>query len=307
MSEARENFAASEILQDSDLNQVAENANDGGGFRDDINAGETINGATTPVAVYQDTSDNELYACDADDATKLDYVGFATSNSTDGNAIDFQRSGVVRGFSGLAEGQTYYVQDDKSLGTTPGTYPIPVGKAISTTELAIIHFPKVHVSNPGITTDGAVTTSTQDKTITVSPGFYARYFKARIVVDIVGSETWAYGSNAPIGRQSFEIQGVIGGDVTWFKVEHEQTAIPNSRPSLNQYYDTEATTPEPTYGSGTSDTPGTGTISPSGYSETFELDEVSLSGKDVQFVFAFTKVANNCGLRYGVQNLVLWE
>ena len=49
-----------------------------------MTAGETINGATLPVAVYQNTTDNEVYACDGNDTTKLKFIGFAISNSTDG-------------------------------------------------------------------------------------------------------------------------------------------------------------------------------------------------------------------------------
>jgi len=105
---------------------------------DGLNAGETINGGTLPVAVYQDASDNEFYACDADDTDKLDFVGFAISNGTDGNSIDIQFEGIVDGFTGLVEGSRYYVQDDKTIGTTPGTYMVLVGIAISETELMLI-------------------------------------------------------------------------------------------------------------------------------------------------------------------------
>ena len=137
MSEAKDNFIV-EKLYPADLNKMSENANDGGGFRDSINAGETINGGTLPVAIYIDTSDNEAYACDGNDLTKLEFVGFVISNSTDGNPIDLQCNGIVRGFSGLAEGEKYYVQDDKTIGTSKGTYEILVGIAISATELLIM-------------------------------------------------------------------------------------------------------------------------------------------------------------------------
>jgi hypothetical protein len=102
------------------------------------NAGETINGATLPVPVYQDKADNEVYACDANDTNKIKFLGFAISNSTNGNAIAVQGSGVVAGFTALDEGQKYYVQDTAgTIGTTPGTQEILVGIAISTTELLI--------------------------------------------------------------------------------------------------------------------------------------------------------------------------
>lgn len=103
-------------------------------------AGATINGATLPVPVYQKVSDGELYACDANDTAALAYIGFAISNSTDGNAISFQSTGIVTGFSGLTPGERYYVQDAVgTIGTTPGTREILVGKALSATKLLIMH------------------------------------------------------------------------------------------------------------------------------------------------------------------------
>lgn len=101
-------------------------------------AGETISGGTTPVPVYQDQSDNELYACDANVNTKYRFIGFVTSDGTDGTPVVFQGGGIVRGFSGLAEGERYYVQDVAgTIGLTPGTQLIQVGVAISPTELLI--------------------------------------------------------------------------------------------------------------------------------------------------------------------------
>lgn len=103
-----------------------------------LTAGETLNGATTPVPVWQNKTDNELYACDANDNARYAFIGFVTSNSTNGNPINFQGSGVVSGFTGLAEGEKYYVQDTVgTIGLTPGTVEILVGVAISETQLLI--------------------------------------------------------------------------------------------------------------------------------------------------------------------------
>jgi len=102
-----------------------------------LTAGETINGATLPVAVYVSQADNEVYACDGNDTGKTKCIGFAISNGTDGNSINVQFIGIVPGFSGLTEGVAYYVQDDKTLGVEPGTYNIQVGIAVSATEMVI--------------------------------------------------------------------------------------------------------------------------------------------------------------------------
>lgn len=103
-----------------------------------LTAGATISGATTPVPVYQNKTDNEFYACDANDTSAMKFLGFAISDGTDGNDIEVQFSGVVSGFTGLSEGEKYYVQDAVgTIGTSPGTYEILVGVAISETELLI--------------------------------------------------------------------------------------------------------------------------------------------------------------------------
>lgn len=108
--------------------------------QESMTAGETINGATLPVPVFQNTSDNEVYASDADDTTRLNFIGFAITNGTDGNAIIIQHTGVVGGFSALVEGEKYYVTNTVGgINTTPGAVKIFVGFAISTTQILIMN------------------------------------------------------------------------------------------------------------------------------------------------------------------------
>lgn len=101
-----------------------------------MTAGETINGGTTPVPVYMG-SDGEVYACDGNDLSKLAFIGFAVTNGTDANPITVQNHGVVSGFTGLTVGALYYVADDGSVSSTPGTYLILVGRAVSATAIMI--------------------------------------------------------------------------------------------------------------------------------------------------------------------------
>lgn len=82
--------------------------------------------------------DTKIYACDADDEYKLEFIGFGITDGTDGNDIDIQHQGLVSGFTGLMEGTKYYVQNDKTIGTTQGDYKVLVGIAISETELVIL-------------------------------------------------------------------------------------------------------------------------------------------------------------------------
>ena len=103
-----------------------------------LTAGATINGGTLPVPVYQNKTDNEFYACDGNDTDAMKFLGFATSNSTDGNDMDVQFTGIVNGFTGLSEGEKYYLSDTVgTISSTIGTYEVLVGVAISETELLI--------------------------------------------------------------------------------------------------------------------------------------------------------------------------
>ena len=158
MSEAKDDYSGGDKINAAEVNQISENANDAGGFRDDKNAGETINGETLPVPVYQNTSDNEFYKCDANVLTKIKFSGFAISDSVDGDPIDIQLNGIVRGFSGLDEGELYYVQDAAgTIGKTPGTYAVLVGKAVSATELLILKEERLFAN--GVTTKNAADAS----------------------------------------------------------------------------------------------------------------------------------------------------
>lgn len=134
-------FSSSDVSAGDDATAAQYNA-----LRDDIaqvvmdvqTAGETLNGATTPVPVYINTADDEFYACDGNDQTKLEFHGFAIDNGTDGNPVTVQHAGIVAGFSGLTKHAKYFVQDTAgTIGTSRGTYEVYVGVAISTTEILI--------------------------------------------------------------------------------------------------------------------------------------------------------------------------
>jgi hypothetical protein len=129
-----EKYSAGDEFPATDANQIYR----GGSSVVGLLAGETINGATLPVPVYQSSADNEFYACIGNDTTKMVFVGFAISNSTNGNAITIQFEGIVKGFTGLTEGVSYYISDTSGvISTTVGTYSIPIGTAISESELLI--------------------------------------------------------------------------------------------------------------------------------------------------------------------------
>lgn len=141
------------------------------GVTKSMTAGETINGATLPVPVYQNTTDNEYYACDGNDTTKLKFQGFAISNGVDAGSLNVKFNGIVSGFTGLDEGVAYYLSD--TVGTiqnTPGTYAVLVGVAISTTELLIQKGKRYANGNASFTDAGGVgTVSTSAVTLGFRP------------------------------------------------------------------------------------------------------------------------------------------
>ena len=128
-----------------------------------VTAGATINGATLPVPVYQNKTDNEFYACDGNDLAAMKFTGFAISNGTDGVAFNVQFYGVVSGFTGLDEGEKYYLSDTVgTISNAPGTYEVLVGVAISTTQLLI---------QKGKRRASGTTTFTSTTTTAISIGF----------------------------------------------------------------------------------------------------------------------------------------
>lgn len=102
--------------------------------------GENINGTTTPQAVYISDStggrnDGEVYLADSNDTSNgaVRFNGFVISNVTSGSTGNVV-TGIVGGFTGLDEGTMYYVDTTAGAITTTNT-GVPVGEAVSTTEI----------------------------------------------------------------------------------------------------------------------------------------------------------------------------
>jgi hypothetical protein len=143
---SKEDYAAGDVPSAVNYNNAAKNANDAGGFRDNINAAETIS-ALRPVFL-DDTSNTWKYS-DANDTARLKFSGFSLEAGSVGNPMKVQLSGIVRGLSSLDAGKDYYVQDDGTIGTTRGTYNIVVGTALTATELLIKKVKRIVVIEGG--------------------------------------------------------------------------------------------------------------------------------------------------------------
>src|SRR5690606_1711907 len=64
-------------------------------------------------------------------------VGVVTS-VPDADTFTYQSTGFVTGLAGLTPGQTYYLQDDGSLGSSMGTVARPVLIAVSATSAVLV-------------------------------------------------------------------------------------------------------------------------------------------------------------------------
>ena len=82
-------------------------------------------------------NDNRLFTCRADDVSTLDFMGFALSNAEPGVVVTVQTTGIVNGFDDLISGEKYYIQNDGSIGNTPGTNGLFIGIATSNQQMSI--------------------------------------------------------------------------------------------------------------------------------------------------------------------------
>lgn len=109
-------------------------------------AGESIDGSTTPQALYISDGSNgrtagRVYKADANDVTNMAVriFGFTRDNVTAGQLINVQFEGIVGGFTGLTQGVDYYLSSTAgAISNTIATNPIiRAGRAKSATELEI--------------------------------------------------------------------------------------------------------------------------------------------------------------------------
>jgi len=128
----RMNGANFVLLRNNTAGQGTNSSADSGG------TWSAANGKVVFMVTEIDTVAGRVYTADADAVSKLDYFGFFTSSGNAGDSISVQTDGVVSGLSGLTAGTRYYASDTAgSLSSTMGTYEVPLGIAVSTTELLI--------------------------------------------------------------------------------------------------------------------------------------------------------------------------
>lgn len=89
-------------------------------------------------AVYISTSDGKAYKCDADDATKIEFAGFAQEAAALNAAVNVVRD-LMTGFSALTRGPYYLSATAGAVTATPPSsgHVVQVGRAVSATVIAV--------------------------------------------------------------------------------------------------------------------------------------------------------------------------
>ena len=136
-----------------------------------LTAGESVDGTTTPQAVYISDGTGgrtvgRYYKADANDATNTDaskFFGFAKESKTAGETDVIFYTNIVDGFTGLTVGADYFLSDTAgAIATTPGTIEVKIGRAISATEIQIKD--TTSSFSGGVTTEVSSTTQNVDNT-----------------------------------------------------------------------------------------------------------------------------------------------
>lgn len=166
-----------------------------------LTTGEAIDGSTTPQVVCIKAADGLVYKADANDSTRVMAYGFVTTNASISTTPAVTIQGILGGFTGLTKDVTYYASDTAgAISVTPSTTTqIPVGRAISATQLELFFGKKVAFASITHTTN---TGTTNDQTITV--GFQPAFVLCDVAADNASTgATKYYGSASFIGTGSF--------------------------------------------------------------------------------------------------------
>jgi len=135
-------------------------------------------------------------------------IGFVNTNALITTTPTLVTTGIIGGFTGLTQNATYYVSDTAGgiSATQSTTCAIPVGKAISTTQI-LISFGK-RVATGSITHSSVGSGTTQDVTTTI--GFRPTKITLGVVAAISGTSsngetraTLVYMGTTQISRGAF--------------------------------------------------------------------------------------------------------
>jgi len=218
----------------------------GGVFYRYYSCDTTLGDARFKISGYSQ-EDTSIYICDGNDQNKLDYIGMAISDAAAGNDVLIQTDGIISGFSGLTVGNNIYVQDDKSLGNSQGTYEIKIGRVSDANEIKMSDMSWQYlgedVFSPSISYYDSSNNSLQNKeTIPINTKYIViktnvasdysdGYFSSQAILDVNNNTSIVLATptiNSSI-TPVFEVVFSISGRVLSASAEDFTTAHTNSR------------------------------------------------------------------------------
>jgi hypothetical protein len=86
------------------------------------------------------TQESKASKASAVNTLQKNFIGFIHGNYSDDESAIIEINKIQNGFSGLEDGEKYYLSDTPgAISTTPGTNTVLIGVAVSETELLIVH------------------------------------------------------------------------------------------------------------------------------------------------------------------------
>jgi hypothetical protein len=151
--------------------------------------------------------------------------------------------------------------------------------------------------------------SNQYITLEIDVGFVPRYFEAEIYTDVSKDVLWRYANNANVARQVIHAKCLMGGNfIGPFMEKNDDTVPPNSKASLDMYEHSTENDGLPIYrASGTSASPGTNQVKPTGMGGYAILYDITISGTSLVFKWYAAAATTDFELRYGVAGIVAYE
>jgi len=126
-------------------------------------------------------------------SSTIGFIGFSQSIATVGQPINIQTNGIVGGFTSLTAGSDYYLQDNGTIGVTPGTLQMFVGVAISTTQIAMEQPASLqYVGSVGLAASGssvAIPPYVRKLVVSVSMGTVSPNPETDMVLSLTGKTT----------------------------------------------------------------------------------------------------------------------
>ena len=100
-----------------------------------VTAGENL---TADDTVYISTADGKAYKTDADDNTKIDFIGFVQETTSINNSVNIVHTGLYDGLSGLTVGVPYWLSGTAgAITSTKPSHAVRVGNAVNATTIKI--------------------------------------------------------------------------------------------------------------------------------------------------------------------------